>query len=817
MDMQHDYAWIRGSTSAFALIVSAMAPAAMAQETDDLAADEVYSPGAQQIVVTAQFREQDLQDTPLAITAVTGDMLAARGQVSVEDVGAQAPNVTLRQSPATYGPAMVAYIRGVGQRDSSFALEPGVGVYVDDVYLSTVHGSMLGLLDLERVEILRGPQGTLAGMNSIGGAIKLYSKKPDGQGGGFAELTYGSYDRLEVKAAADFALTDKLFARISGASVKRDGFVTRYDYGCTHPDSGIPSVTTNTEDCKLGTEGGRDYTAGRLAVRWEPSDRVSLDIVGDITRDDSEVGASTLLYVGQAAPPGQQVTGTSDQAAYFLNGVPLGTASGSQFITYSPYGNFALDGFSDSPYVSYETYIDLDPRDGSAPWQAPLKSAVNNWGLSASLNVELSDNLALTSITAYRDYDGVFSSADGTPLTPGQVANDIFNHQFSQEVRLSGQFADIVNVTVGGMYLHKRSQNISRVTLATLNFMENNVIPSTTWAAFANADLALTDRLTVGGGIRYTDMKKTFKYGRGGIPGSDLDGAPPPQIAGLDGVESTFKGDNVDFRGVVQYRWTDNLMTYGQISTGFKGGGANQRPFTPSQAIPHQPETLTAYEVGFKSELFDRMMRLNVSGFINKYDDILVSVTTCPEGVIPRNPCALPINAGKATVKGFEVETTIEPVEGLLIDASLAYLDFKYTQMSELAVASGVGLEDEGQYAMPWQWSIGAQYQIDLGSVGTLTPRVDVNFDDSFNRNANNVDAATGGKDIFGQIDSRTLLNARLTYETVDGDWMLALEAKNLTDKLYYTDVFDNRGSTSVVQGSPGQPRTFAVSIKRRF
>ena len=200
------------------LAVAAAAPA-NAQQT----AEPVVPPASEtsdDIVVTAQFRAQKLQDAPLAITALTGEMLEARGQTSIADVGDQAPNVTLRQAPATYGPAVVAYIRGVGQRDTSFALEPGVGLYIDDVYLPTLHGSLLDLIDLDRVEILRGPQGTLAGQNSIGGAIKLYSKKPDGNGGGYVQATYGSYNRVELRGAANFTVVpDQLFARISGTAV----------------------------------------------------------------------------------------------------------------------------------------------------------------------------------------------------------------------------------------------------------------------------------------------------------------------------------------------------------------------------------------------------------------------------------------------------------------------------------------------------------------------------------------------------------------------------------------------------------------------
>ena len=783
---------------------------------------EDSSSGNSEIVVTAQFRAQKLQDTPLAITALSGEMLEARGQTSIADVGDQAPNVTLRQAPATYGPAVVAYIRGVGQRDTSFALEPGVGLYIDDVYLPTMHGSLLDLIDLDRVEILRGPQGTLAGQNSIGGAIKLYSKKPDGNGGGYLQATYGSYNRVELRGAANFPIApDRLFARVSGTAVHKDGYVTRYDYACTHPGTTIPSAVVNSKNCKLGTEGGKDYVAGRLALRYQPSADVTLDIVGDVTQDDSESGPTTLLYVGQAAAPGVSNTGSATTgpaaAAYSMNGVRYGTATGSQFISYSPYGNFAQDTFSHSPYVSYENYLEIAPRDGSGPWAAPIKSAIDSWGVSANLSVDLSPDFNVTSITSYRKFNGVYASADGSPLSPTLQASRIFNRQFSQELRLNGQIGPSFNFTVGGYYFHKRSENVTRVTLPTLNFIENNVIPATTKAVFANADWEALPGLHVIGGIRYTDLTKSFIYGRKGIPGSSTGGATPASIASIDGLVGKFAGNRVDWRGVVSYRWSDQFMTYAQVSTGFKAGGVNPRVFFPAQALPFGPEKLVAYEGGFKSDLFDRRVRFNVSGFFNKYNDILVTVASCPLPGAPPAPCALPLNAGKADVKGGEAELTVRPVHGLEINASLAYLDFKYTSISAAAATSGIGLEDKGQYISPWQWSVGAQYEYEVSGGAKLLTRIDVNHQDTFNRNSNNVDAVTGGRDIFGQVDGRTLVNGRITLRMPGDDWELSVEGRNLTDKVYYSDVFDNRGSTNSIQGSVGEPRTLAVTVKRRF
>jgi iron complex outermembrane receptor protein len=256
-----------------------------------------------EVVVTAQFREQNVQSTPIAITAISGKQLEERGQTSIVDIASKAPSVLLTETNQQ-GPSVQAYIRGIGQADHSPAFEPGVGIYVDDVYFATVTGSLLDLLDLERVEVLRGPQGTLAGMNSIGGAIKFFSQKPDGNGGGYVETTFGSLERLDVRAGADFTVVpDKLFARISGVSRNQKGYVTRYDYACTHPEEAaiytIPTLVQNNRDCELGTEGGKSYVAVRGSLRWLSTDDLEINISADVTRDNSEAKPQTLVYVGR--------------------------------------------------------------------------------------------------------------------------------------------------------------------------------------------------------------------------------------------------------------------------------------------------------------------------------------------------------------------------------------------------------------------------------------------------------------------------------------------------------------------------------------
>ncbi len=207
-----------------AVFGSACATAVQAQETEGRGTDVSV---LEEVTVTAQFRRQNLQDTPIRSPALSGEMLEARSQTSLAQVAGQTPNLLLMPPTGSYGPSLAIFIRGVGQNDFDPAFEPGVGIYIDDVYHPSLLGTDLDLLDLDRIEILRGPQGTLEGKNSLGGAIKLFSKLPDGAGGSYADATYGSRNREELRASLDFKLTDTLFARISGVAKNRTGMSIR--------------------------------------------------------------------------------------------------------------------------------------------------------------------------------------------------------------------------------------------------------------------------------------------------------------------------------------------------------------------------------------------------------------------------------------------------------------------------------------------------------------------------------------------------------------------------------------------------------------
>jgi iron complex outermembrane receptor protein len=766
-----------------------------------------------EIVVTAQFRRQNAQKTPLSITAVSARMLEERSQVNIAEVANQAPNVRLSAGSGAFGPVLQAHIRGVGQNDFNYALEPGVGIYVDDVYFATLTGSLLDLLDLDRVEILRGPQGTLAGQNSIGGAIKLYSRVPEGDNTGFIQTTYGRFNRTELRAAGDFTvIKDVLFGRISGVANHRDGYVTRYDYACTHPGTMVPSFQ-DSETCKLGTEGGKSYGATRASLRWLPTDRIEVNVIGDYTNDNSQAEPNTLLYVGTAdGPMGPGMPGvpnapmmTMPSANTMIGGVPLGAATGSQFISYSPYGAFAQDTYSHSAYTNYSTYTDASPVNGSAPYSVPPVYRVNSGGVSAKAAFDLTDDLVLTSISAYRYYEGDWSVDEGTPVNTYLLHNTVWHRQFTEELRLNASILDgLIHVTVGGFYLNQESHYGGRIGLRTTQFLEDDAITGSSLAGFGNAEWHITRAFSLIAGARYSHQEKSFTYGRDLVPGA----AANPMLTGLDGNVGKFAGNRVDYRAALQYQWLPELMTYVQFATGFKGGGVNPRPFVADQVRSHNPETVNAYEVGVKSDFFDKHMRVNLAGFFNQYKDIVMTVSMCPAPSTPA-PCFMPINAGAANVMGGELEAVVTPVKGLGIDGSLSYLNFQYQSISAAGESSGIKVSMKGPYAPAWTASIGARYDFQFGSAGTLTPRLDLSYRDSLYTSPTNSP--------FGKLDSRTLLNGRLTWSSDDELWQAALEVTNITDLLYYYNIRDDRGSSFTVQGQPAPPRQWAVTLKRNF
>jgi iron complex outermembrane receptor protein len=803
---------------------------------DAAAADEGRDDNV--IIVTAQLREQNVQDIPLSITAVSGELLEARGQDRIDDIAFQAPSVQLQKSPA--GNSMAAYIRGVGQGDASPSVEPGVGIYIDDVYFGSLTASAFDLVDLERVEVLRGPQGTLAGMNSMGGAIKIYSRRPEGDGG-YVEATIGNLNRRDLKATADFTIVpDAVFARITGVTRHREGHVTRYDYACVNPNDpyvqpGTSVVTPGQAaiprlapagDCVLGKNGGQDMYGLRGALRIAPvGSPLEINIIGDYSDDNSASPANTLIVSAELT--------NRQNVSVPYQGVPFD----NRFVTYGQYRrpDAALNDF----YASYANYYDPGVTYMAAnavgpgglagapngPFLAPTKSGSESWGVSGQIDYELSDNLALKSITGYRSYDSLSGQDnDQSPVVFIQNADFYTGTSFSQEVRLSGSFMDdTLNFTVGGIYYEAKQRPLSRIhtpfsgfgpaAKPTFSFLNDDTADSKVLAGFGNIAWTPIEGLTLEGGIRVTDEKKDYTFGRLNPDGqSDYLPLSNP-LNPLTGFVGAYKATVTDYRAAISYNWTPDIMTYATFATGHKGGGISPRPYSYFQIRPFGPEKLRSYEVGFKAEVLDRRVRVNADVFYMEYKGYQGTPQVClglDDQPLPVNQGGVPglcgqyLNIGDAEVKGFEVETLLEPIDNWTIDGSLSLTDFKFTKINYPTTSIVVGAKRPG--IGDWKWSIGTQYKFDMGSTGSITPRVDVTntpgYCGSFLCESN------------GVVDTYVLVNAHLTYKTEDEDWSVSLEAQNLLDKQYYVNKFYNVWYTSA---QPGLPQQIALTVRRSF
>ncbi len=768
------------------------------------------------IVVTAQFRSERLQDTPIAITAISGDTLEARSQTSLVDVAKQAPSVQLTDLGGAFGPSMAANIRGVGQSDFDPALEPGVGLYIDDVYYPSLTGSNFALIDLDRVEVLRGPQGTLSGRNSEGGSIKLYSRKPGPETDGNFSVGYGSFKAIDIRGATNVTLiSDALYARISGVGHDDDGYMRRVDFGCAFPNSGVPRTAAgNGLGCVVGRQGGKTYAAGRLALRYAPEGSpLEVNIAGDYTKDTSQVAATRLIGVNAAVAAGCSLC-TVQGGVNPVGGGPI--FLNASFIPKDP----------------YVTYANRSNTYGGRTYFASDRTRSFSWGIAGTIDWKLSDNLSIRSITSYRKFDSTF--AEDNDSSPAQVSlgfEHLFNHAFSQEIRLSGSLggSNFLEYTLGGYYFKQTTtypthQLLNYAGPAGLGFYGNDPVNAGSKAAFFNGVIHIMPRLDFNGGIRYTQENKTYHYTRLAEDGI----SPAPLIGSVNGQSGTYRGHHWDYRANLNFHVTDDVITYASYSTGFKGGGTNPRPFfgpspfgpgtTCGTAAAPQPncqlqsfgaEELTAYELGIKASLLDRRVTLNLSVYRNDLKNLQATLLNCPQfspaglGFL----CALPVNAGNARVKGFEAEVFLRPVAGFTIDGSYSYIDFAYrtvnasTGITSASVAPGIPQHSK--------WAFGAQYEIPVGSVGSITPRIDVTHQDFEFTNVLN--AATN------RLPAYTLVNARLTIASQENDWEIALVATNLTDKAYLTSTFDLSASAGFNYGTVGRPQEFSVNIKHRF
>ncbi len=786
----------------FVLLLPAVPLGAAA--TEDARRADAASATIEEIVVTARRREENLQQVPISITALSGPELAARQIDAMDQLGTVVPNLQFDKAAPSSGSSSVGqiFIRGIGQADYTPVTDPGVALYVDGIYIGRSPGNVLDLVDIERVEVLRGPQGTLFGRNSIGGAIKVHSRRPDfSEPGGRVELRLGNDDLGALTFRGNLPLTDTLAAGIAVSRLQRDGYVER----------AFDGVRT----------GDRDRWSARGAVRWEPTDHLAASLVVDYTSIDENGAPVVSGGVNDLQPfatfgnavlesceavavnPAFDATPASGPPTFPPPGAPTGSAPGC-------YGA----GSGPGPFLSEGTF--------------PVTSELDSAGAALTIDWALGERWSLKSTTGYREMTMVSSrDGDNTPANIFATRDDFDHEQFSQELqlRLAGA-GGRVSAVLGLFYYDESGFNLVDVTVPTGAIQSGGYYDNQSYAAYAHTTIDLTDRLALSVGARHTEDRKAYLPDQLSLGDSSAGSAPGffpptwPELAGsylaptgplpagariLDYRESTLDFDATDTTLDLSYALTESVVGYVTYSTGYKSGGFDQRFVgpTPDRApSSYRPESVDSVELGLKTSSFGGRLRLNVAVFDADYEDLQIIVRES------FNP--LTVNAGDARVRGGELELEWLASEAWELGFSAGRLDTEYRRLNQPAQDSGVRLENRLANAPGWNLSAGAAYRFGLGALGEVTARVDWSWQD------------TEYHDAVNSLQIRQspfhLVNASLGFVPRAGRWQLTLASRNLLDETYLVtgnSAFDT--AAAYVEQVYGRPREILLSLGYEF
>jgi iron complex outermembrane receptor protein len=727
----------------------------------------------EEIVVTAQKREENLQSVGISVTAFTQDQMRGFGFREATDITAQVPGLSAASS-AGAGAINAFSIRGVTQSDFAGVHEAPVAVYVDEAYISQNTVTNFSMYDLARVEVLRGPQGTLFGRNATGGLINFVTAKPSQDFGAYTEVLYGSKNRLRLEGAVGGGLTDTVSARLSAVSNTSDGLMTN----------------------RIGKDGqaANDYSV-RGQVLFEPSDLVSVLLKGQYSKDDSDRG-NFFHRVGDA-------------------------------------GRFLPAPATD--FFGYRSANEGDPWTGA--WDFHGFNKVDVTQFTAKADWKVSDHLTLTYVGDYQDIDEHYG--EDSDVSPANVFNYTQTSkvkQWSQEARLAWQ-GDRATV-VGGLYYLNIDGKYSTDSLvfgqADFDWSEAfygipepggyNLVSSfpqttETWAVFGQMDYDLTDQLKLTVGARWTDDRKDYHFQQGW---DNVDGL----YVFFQGVESPgnvpyfdFKDNysHSDWSGKIQldYKQTDDLLWYGSINRGIKGGGFNAPvdasgllavnesgqfiPFDQNNAAMHYDgEVLTSYEVGVKSTLFDGRARFNASAFYYDYaDNQIYNMVGLTQIVFNSN----------GSMWGGELELGASPVDGLDLMLGVSLLD------ATVDLPPGVrpdGKTSSDPVVSPKLTLNGlARYEWSIGGDRSLSVQGDFSWKDKQIFNLSNTPVVKEG--------SHAVVNASFGYASGASGLYATAFVRNLFDEKYRIGAFDTTASFGSVEGVAGPERWYGVTVGYRW
>jgi len=723
--------------------------------------------GLEEVVVTARKREETVQTTPVSMVAFSEVSLKQASIDSFKELANATANFEINGGiPNGGGSAAQIYIRGVGQDDYSFPNEPGVGLYIDDVYVARSAGGDFGFLDIERIEILRGPQGTLYGRNTIGGAVKIITAKPDGSTEGEVGLTVGDYSRLDGYGRMQFPLSDTVFAKVGVGVRTRDGLGKNI----------------------IGEElGETDQKMARGALRFQPSD--SLDILWQ----------ADWLKQRQNGPAGSMV-------AYVPNGT--GEALINPLFAESVSAEFGLEPPFNEWGPAWVKTLDEDGQDVyNSGGAEDTRDWADIWGTSLSIDWLINDSFTFKSVTAWRESDiDIRRDSEHTPFRIVRVDNPEETSQFTQEFQLNGvAFGGNLDYVLGVFGLIEKGESYLYAPLIQgtydligldLEALINTDYDASSYAIFGEGTYKFTDKLGLTLGGRFTSDDKEYIYGLS---------RPPSGAVPLPPTRLTDSWTEFLPKVGLEYQSSDTVLLFGNASRGYKAGGYNSRALSGAPPQAYDPEYINAYEFGFKSSWANNRVILNGSVFYNDYQDIqLLSVLDLGGG----NVETVINNAAKGSITGGELELTALPFEQLRLGLGVGFLDTKYDEVDQDAQDAGISVGNEFINAPKFSLNASADYTFELGGAGSLLLHADVTHRDKQYRDAVNTPQL--------QADSYTVLNARLTWTSANDAWEASVFGTNLTDDVYITNGVSVLG-LEYIEAYYSRPREWGASLSYRF
>ena len=652
-----------------AIALGLSSPMALAQDaSDDATVQQAEGRAATTlggITVTARKREETLQDVPVAVTAFTPEVLDRLNVQDIGDLDAQVPNLTIYAARGSSS-AATAYIRGVGQSDTLWGVDPGVGIYLDDVYIARPQGALLDVFDVGRVEVLRGPQGTLYGKNTIGGAIRYIGRELPKELDGYAAVTVGNHGQLDVKGGIGGPVggTEALRARLSVASMNRDGFGTNLSNGQDVSD--------------------KEINAMRFQLGAFASEAFDVQFALDYLDDQSGVRGAKMLAPNPIAPAYPPLDDRYDIRSAMPNVNDTEMKGASATVNWRPNEDWAFKYVIAKRESDTETNIDFD--------LTPLKLV--------DVLAFYSDSQVSHEVQANYDAGGRHRGVVGFYYFDGEAGGQVLNH-FANPFLPPSLTNPLYGDTQGTVFTES-------------------------YALYANWTIDLSERLKLDVGARYTDEDKHAVA----LNRFYLDPGYTTVWGTAANFDKTVNFTNTSPRVSLDYEVTPDVMVYGSASRGFKSGGFNIRANTtaiPRSGEPFDDEQVDSFEVGSKMALFDQRLFLNLAYFHNKYEDIQLSVFTSytlPDG--SQSFFGDFTNAGKGTVQGVEVEYQYLPTQNWVISGNLAWLDAEYDEF----ISGGVDIADTQHFtnAPEFSGALNVEYRTDLANGGNLSARVGYSY-----------------------------------------------------------------------------------------